>query len=68
MLFDPEGLRASFERLNGNKAPAVGGMRKTDYANGLQERIADLSARLRLLGYRPKPARRVYIPKAGGGR
>ena len=30
------------------------------------ERLADLSARLRRLGYRSKPVRRVYIPKASG--
>jgi RNA-directed DNA polymerase len=66
MLFDPEGLRASFERQAGSKAPGVDGMRKADYAEGLQDRLADLSARLRCLGYRPKPVRRVYIPKAGG--
>ena len=68
MLFNPEELRASFERLNGNKAPGVDGVRKADYEQGLEERIADLSKRLRRLGYRPKPARRVYIPKAAGGR
>jgi group II intron reverse transcriptase/maturase len=66
MLSDPEGLRASFERQDGKKAPGVDGMRKTEYAEGLQARLADLSVRLRRLGYRPKPVRRVYIPKTGG--
>ena len=65
MLYDPEGLNASFER-QANKAPGVDGMRKAEYAEGLPERLADLSARLRRLGYRPKPVRRVYIPKASG--
>jgi RNA-directed DNA polymerase len=37
-----------------------------DYAEGLEERLTDLSARLRRLGYRPKPVRRVYIPKGDG--
>lgn len=68
MLFDPQGLHASFERQAGSKAPGVDGMRKTAYAVGLPERLADLSVRLRRLGYRPKPVRRVYIPKANGGR
>ena len=67
MLFDPEGLNASFERQAANKAPGVDGMRKADYAEGLLIRLADLSERLRRLGYRPKPARRVFIPKANGG-
>ena len=68
MLMDPQGLHASFERQAGNKAPGVDGMRKAVYAEGLPTRLADLSARLRRLGYRPKPVRRVYIPKANGGR
>ncbi len=66
MLYDPEGLNASFERQAANKAPGVDGVRKAAYAEGLAERLADLSARLRRLGYRPKPVRRVYIPKASG--
>lgn len=66
MLYDPEGLNASFERLAANKAPGVDGMRKAEYADGLAERLADLSARLRRLGYRSKPVRRVHIPKASG--
>jgi len=66
MLYDPEGLNASFERLAANKAPGVDGMRKAEYADGAAERLADLSARLRRLGYRPRPVRRVYIPKTSG--
>ncbi len=67
LLFDPEGLHASFERQDGKKASGVDRIRKADYAQGLDERIADLSSRLRRLGYRPKPARRVYVPKSGSG-
>jgi len=66
MLYDPEGLNASFERQAASKAPGVDGMRKAEYADRAAERLADLSARLRRLGYRPKPVRRVYIPKASG--
>lgn len=66
LLFDPDGLHASFERQDGRKAPGVDGVRKETYLQGLDERIAALSARLRRLGYRPKPARRVYIPKGDG--
>jgi len=67
LLFEPEGLHASFERQNGNKAPGVDGVRKVDYAQDLDARLADLSNRVRRLGYRPQPARRVYIPKSGSG-
>ncbi len=67
LLFDPEGLHASFGRQAQSKAPGVDGMRKADYAEGLEDRIEDLSGRLRRLGYRPKPSRRAYIRKGGGG-
>ena len=66
LLFDPEGLRESFERQDGTKAPGVDGMRKGEYGTGLDERLEELSARLRRLGYRPKPVRRTYIPKGDG--
>ena len=65
MMYDPEGLRESFERQDGRKAPRVDGMRK-EYGKGLEERLADLSARIRRLGYRPKPVRRTSIPKGDG--
>ena len=66
MLFDPEGLRSSFERQEERKAPGVDGERKADYREGLEERIEELSRRVRSLGYRPKPVRRVYLPKGEG--
>ena len=43
LMYDPEGLHASFERQAGKKAPGVDGIRKADYAQGLDERITDLS-------------------------
>lgn len=68
MVSAEERLRASFESQNPRKAPGVDGMRKEVYQEGIVGRIADLSARLRRLGYHPKPSRRVYIPKADGSR
>ena len=65
-LFDPEGLRSSFERQEERKAPGVDGVRKADYREGLEERIQELSRRVRSLGYRPKPVRRVDLPKGEG--
>jgi len=66
MLFDPEGLRESFESQDGRKAPGVDGVRKDDYAVGVDTRLEELSARIRRLGYRPQPVRRTYIPKGDG--
>lgn len=69
MLFDPAGLNASFGRQAANKASGVDGVRKAEYGDdGLIARLDDLSARIRRLGYQPKPVRRVYVPKANGGR
>lgn len=68
MLCDPAGLRQSFDRQPGNKASGVDGIRKADYGEGVEERLAALSSQLRRLAYRPQPVRRVYIPKASGGR
>ena len=73
LLFEPEGLHASFERQNGKKAPGVDGVRKADYAQGLDVRVADLSNRLRRLGYRAPagstgvyPEERVGVAPARG--
>ena len=68
MLADPHGLRDGFDAQPGNKAVGIDGVRKADYAQGVEERLADLSGRLRRLAYRPRPARRVYIPKSNGKR
>ena len=66
LLSNPAGLRASFTAQPGNKAAGIDGVRKADYARGLENRLGDLSGRLRRLAYRPQPARRAYIPKASG--
>lgn len=48
------------------KASCAGTPRGPRPCRGLDKRLAELSARLRRLGYRPKPARRAYIPKGDG--
>ena len=55
MLADPAGLGESFERQDGRKATGVDGISKADYECKLESRLVDLSARLRRMGYRPKP-------------
>lgn len=68
MVFRSEGLHASFKRQPAGRACGIDGVRKAGYEAELAENLKDLSNRLQTLGYRPKPARRVYIPKASGGR
>lgn len=64
LLFREGGLRDSFRRLAGNKAPGVDGIRKVDYEKDLEVNIKNLSKRIQKLDYKPKPVRRVYIPKS----
>ena len=66
LLCDPEGLRMSFDSQPGNKATGIDGVRKADYAQDLDARLAALSQQVRQCAYRPRPARRAYIPKANG--
>lgn len=66
LLSDPAGLKESFDGQPGNKAAGTDGVRKADYAQGVDARLDGLSRQLRQLAYRPRPARRVYIPKADG--
>jgi len=66
LLCDPEGLRDSFDSQPGNKATGIDGVRKADYALDLDARLAALSQQVRQSAYRPRPARRTYIPKANG--
>ena len=66
LIWEVEGLRESFQRQDGKKAPGVDGMRKDDYKDGLDERLMALSGKLRRLAYRPQPVRRCYIEKEDG--
>ena len=55
-----------FEEQPGNKAVGIDGVSTAEYAVDVVERIKALSQNLRSLSYRPKLARRVYIPKSDG--
>jgi RNA-directed DNA polymerase len=68
ILGDVRGLAESYRRQDTRKAVGIDGVHKEAYGENLQGNLVDLSSRLRRLGYRPKPARRVYIPKSNGGR
>lgn len=66
MLSNPVELLECFGNQPGNKACGIDKTSKSDYAEGVEERIKALSAKLRSLTYQPKPSRRVYIPKSNG--
>jgi len=59
-------LRQSFNALSKNAAAGVDGVTWQQYAQGLEENLGDLHARLQRGTYRAKASRRVYIPKTDG--
>lgn len=62
---DVDNLRACLEALPGNRAVGIDGVTKERYGQNLEANLADLSGRLKRMGYHPQPKRRSYIPKAG---
>jgi retron-type reverse transcriptase len=64
-ICDVDNLRACYDKLEADKATGVDGVTKEEYGKNLEENLRDLSERLKRMGYRPKPKRRSYIPKAG---
>ena len=64
-LMNLELLRGCFERLRGGAAAGIDGKTKAEYAEHLEENLAELVKRLHRMAYIPQPVRRVYIPKPG---
>jgi len=62
----PALLRKSFYQLKRNAVKSVDGISWHEYEEGLDDRLTDLYARIQTGRYKPKPARRVYIPKGNG--
>jgi len=62
-LFNEASLGACFHTLDGRKAVGVDGVSKADYGEHLEENLKELVMRMRRMGYRPGPVRRVLIPK-----
>jgi RNA-directed DNA polymerase len=66
-IYDVAALRAAYFSLKHDAAAGVDGERWRHYGEeGLEDKLRDLSDRLRRGAYRAKPVRRVYIPKADG--
>ena len=64
-LFNEDSLAACFHALDGKKAVGVDGVRKADYGAELEDNLRQLVERMKRMGYRPGPVRRVLIPKDG---
>lgn len=67
-VYAVERLEAAYLALKRDAAPGVDGQTWTQYGQGLQDNLRDLSARLARGGYHAKPVRRVYIDKADGSK
>src|SRR5215472_2942295 len=61
-----EALQAAYWRLRRQAAPGEDGVRWADYGRDLEANLLDLHDRIHRGAYRPKPSRRVFIPKADG--
>lgn len=58
-------LAECYQELKQNKACGIDGETVEAYGKNLKERLSQLVASMKSKQYRPKPVKRVYIPKAG---
>jgi RNA-directed DNA polymerase len=58
-------LAECYRELKRNKACGIDGVTVEAYGENLEEKLCQLVASLKAKSYRPKPVRRVYIPKPG---
>jgi RNA-directed DNA polymerase len=65
---DVEALQRAFRGQKRQASAGVDGITVADYEQNLEANLQDLCARVHTGRYRPQPVRRVYIPKADGGR
>jgi len=63
----PELLRRSFYNLKKRAAKGVDGVDWAEYAVNEKANLENLYHRVQSGRYKPKPAKRIYIPKAEGG-
>ena len=59
-------LREAHNRQKNGKAKGIDGISKEAYGENLEENISNLLVRMKRFQYKPKPVRRVYIPKGNG--
>jgi len=68
-MLHQKGLLQAFKKVKSNKGkPGIDGQTLEDFAENCAEEIAQLASELRSKSYRPKPVKRVEIPKGDGGK
>ena len=65
-LINGDMLKLCHQKMDRDKAVGIDGISKEDYEKDLDDNIKDLVRRIRTRSYKPKPARRVEIPKDNG--
>ena len=65
-LINKEMLKKCHETMQKDKATGIDGITKEEYGKHLEENLEKLVERLKNRSYKPKPARRVEIPKLNG--
>lgn len=65
VLIDKQALMRVHNRMKTDKASGTDKVTKEEYAVNLESNLENLINRLKEEKYRPKPSRRVYIPKDG---
>lgn len=65
-LINKEMLRGCHAKMGGEKAVGIDGITKEEYSRKLEENLGNLVERLKSKSYKPKPARKVEIPKDNG--
>ncbi len=65
-LINKELLQECFEELDGNKAAGIDGITKAEYKEKLNENLETIVTKLKNKSYKPRPARKVNIPKSNG--
>ena len=65
-LINEEMLKECHMEMEEGKAVGIDGITKEEYGKNLKENLKDLVSRIKGKAYRPKPARRVEIPKENG--
>jgi len=65
-VYDVNRLRAAYFASKHDAAAGIDGVTWQAYGQGLEDRLERLARRLQQGAYRPKPVRRVFIPKADG--
>jgi RNA-directed DNA polymerase len=65
-VYNIDRLRQAYNALKHDASPGIDGETWRSYGRNLEDHLEDLSVRLKRGSYRPRPVKRVYIPKGDG--